>query len=69
MRTRDDWRILNSVTPFRQPDDPHPTPAASPDERAREEILASARPLPDDWGFSDLTDDERDAFLAAVAEA
>jgi hypothetical protein len=32
-------------------------------------VLAAARPIPDGWGFEDLTDDERDAFLAVVADA
>jgi hypothetical protein len=48
---------------------PDQTGPGRPRERSRAELLAEARPIPDDWGFEDLTDDERDAFLAAVADA
>jgi hypothetical protein len=32
------------------------------------EALRRALPLPSDFGIDDLTDDERDAFLATVEE-
>jgi hypothetical protein len=54
-----------TVAPEPQPDPRDPRRSR---RRSREEILAAARPLPADWGFDDLTEDERESFLAAVAD-
>lgn len=51
------------------PSEPHHEREPRARVRSREEVLAEARPLPDSMVIEDLTDEEQDVFLAAIADA